>query len=51
MPRFIAVLGLVGGPLICASAIAVLFGAYDQLSAVGAAAALPVFAWELSLAV
>ncbi|MEJ8643771.1 DUF4386 domain-containing protein [Streptomyces sp. MS1.HAVA.3] len=26
VPRFIAVLGLVGGPLICASAVAVMFG-------------------------
>ncbi|MFD3542575.1 DUF4386 domain-containing protein [Streptomyces sp. NPDC058662] len=50
VPRFIAVLGLVGGPLICASAVAVMFGAYEQLSAAGAAAALPVFAWELALA-
>lgn len=50
VPRFIAVLGLVGGPLICASAVAVMFGAYTQLSAAGAAAALPVFAWELGLA-
>lgn len=50
VPRFIAVLGLVGGPLICASAVAVMFGAYAQLSVAGAAAALPVFAWELGLA-
>ncbi|WP_407837512.1 DUF4386 domain-containing protein [Streptomyces sp. DSM 116496] len=50
VPRPIAVLGLIGGPLICASAAAVMFGAYDQLSAAGAAAALPVFAWELALA-
>ncbi|MFD8980394.1 DUF4386 domain-containing protein [Streptomyces sp. NPDC059564] len=50
VPRFIAVLGLVGGPLICASAVAVMFGAYAQLSVAGSAAALPVFAWELGLA-
>ncbi|MFD3723704.1 DUF4386 domain-containing protein [Streptomyces sp. NPDC058671] len=50
VPRFIAVLGLVGGPLICASAVAVMFGAYEQLSVAGASAALPVFAWELGLA-
>ncbi|WP_037700262.1 DUF4386 domain-containing protein [Streptomyces scabiei] len=50
VPRFIAVLGLVGGPLICASGVAVMFGAYAQLSVVGSAAALPVFAWELGLA-
>ncbi|MFI5861682.1 DUF4386 domain-containing protein [Streptomyces sp. NPDC051546] len=50
VPRFIAALGLIGGPLICASAVAVTFGAYDQLSPAGAAAALPVLAWELALA-
>ncbi|MCX4696092.1 DUF4386 domain-containing protein [Streptomyces sp. NBC_01408] len=51
VPRFIAVLGLVGGPLICASAVAVTFGLYEQISAVGSAAAVPVFAWEVALAV
>ncbi|WP_331766189.1 DUF4386 domain-containing protein [Embleya sp. NBC_00896] len=50
VPRFIAVLGLVGGPLICASAIAVMFGLYEQVSVVGSVAAIPVFAWELALA-
>lgn len=51
VPRPIAVLGLIGGPLICGSATAVLFGLYDQLSVWGSVAALPVFAWEVSLAV
>ena len=50
VPRAIAVLGLVGGPLIFASATAVLLGLYDQVSVLGALAALPVFAWEMSLA-
>jgi hypothetical protein len=30
LPRWMAMFGLVGGPLIFASAIAVLFGAYEQ---------------------
>lgn len=51
VPRPIALLGLIGGPLICASATAVLFGLYAQLSAWGTVAALPVFAWEVGLAV
>lgn len=51
VPRPIAVLGLIGGPLICASATAVLFGLYPQLSTWGTMAALPVFAWEVGLAV
>ena len=51
VPRPIAVIGLVGGPLVFASSTAVLFGAYDQVSEVALLAALPVFAWEMSLAV
>lgn len=50
VPRSIAVLGLAGGAMISLSALAVMFGAYDQFSPVGLAVALPVFAWELSLA-
>ncbi|WP_412542821.1 DUF4386 domain-containing protein [Longispora sp. K20-0274] len=50
VPRPIATLGLVGGALICLSATAVLFGLYEQVSTVGSLAALPVFAWEVSLA-
>ncbi len=50
-PRFIPVLGLIGGPLVFASATAVLFGLYPQYSVVPAVAALPEFAWELSLAI
>lgn len=44
-------IGLVGGPLIFASSIAVLFGLYEQVSTLGSIAAIPVFAWEMSLAV
>ncbi|MEV6208687.1 DUF4386 domain-containing protein [Kitasatospora sp. NPDC051914] len=50
VPRPVAVLGLIGGPLIFASAVAVLLGRYEQLSGWGALTALPVFAWELALA-
>jgi hypothetical protein len=51
VPRFIAVLGLIGGPVIFASATAVLFGLYEQVSVWGSILAIPVFAWEMSLAV
>ena len=50
IPRQIAVLGLVGGVLILGSAVAVMFGAYEQTSTPGLVVALPVFAWELALA-
>jgi hypothetical protein len=49
VPRFIAVLGLIGGPLIFTSAMFVMFGVYGQNSSLGAIAALPVFAYEMSL--
>jgi len=51
VPRLIAVVGLIGGPLIFVSSAAVLFGLYDQVSAWGFVAAIPVFAWEMSLAI
>jgi Domain of unknown function (DUF4386) len=51
VPRFIPVLGLIGGPLVFASATAVLFGLYQQYSVGPAVAALPEFAWELTLAI
>ncbi|MFD6938947.1 DUF4386 domain-containing protein [Streptomyces goshikiensis] len=50
VPRAVAVLGLAGGALICASATAVLFGVYEQVSVAGSLAAVPVFAWEVTLA-
>jgi hypothetical protein len=50
VPRPLAILGLVGGVAITASTVAVIFGLYGQFSSVGLLAALPVFAWELALA-
>jgi hypothetical protein len=51
VPRAIPILGLIGGPLVFASNLGVMFGAYPQKSAITGAAALPVFAWEVSLAI
>jgi len=51
VPRFIPVLGLIGGPLVFASATAVLFGLYPQYSVGPAVAAFPEFGWELTLAI
>lgn len=50
VPRPIAVLGLVGGSLVFVSGTAVLFGAYADMSTLGFTAAMPVLAWELSVA-
>jgi hypothetical protein len=51
VPRAIAILGLIAGPLMLASATGVLFGFFSQLSPVATIVALPVFFWELSLGV
>ena len=50
VPRIIAILGLIGGPLIFLSALLVMFGLYTQISILGVIAALPVFFYEMSLA-
>jgi hypothetical protein len=50
VPRFIAVLGLVGGSLIISCAILVMFGVFLQISLWGALLAVPVFAYEMTLA-
>jgi Domain of unknown function (DUF4386) len=51
VPRKMAVLGLVGGPLICLSGIAVLFGVFEQGGAGQGIATIPEFLWELSLGI
>jgi hypothetical protein len=51
VPRIIPVLGLIGGPVIFAAGTAEMFGLFSQISVWGAVAAIPVTAWEMSLAV
>jgi hypothetical protein len=51
VPRRMAMLGLVGGPLICASGIAVMFGVDDPGGTLQGIATIPEFLWELSLGV
>jgi hypothetical protein len=51
VPRRMALLGLIGGPLVTASGIAILFGLYEQVSPVAALSAIPETLWELSLGV
>jgi hypothetical protein len=51
VPRIIPTIGLIGAPILLASCIATLFGAYDQVSVWAALFALPIAAWELSLGV
>jgi hypothetical protein len=51
VPRWMALLGLTGGPIIFASGIAVLFGLYDQVSLWSGFATILEFAWEASLGI
>ncbi|MFG1924028.1 DUF4386 domain-containing protein [Cryptosporangium sp. NPDC048952] len=51
VPRVLPILGLIGAPLLVASVVGVLFDAWDRLSPVAAAAALPIATWEFALGV
>jgi len=51
VPQRMAMLGLVGGPLICASGILVLLGVFDEGGTGQGIATVPEFLWELSLGV
>jgi hypothetical protein len=51
VPRQMAMLGLVGGPLIIASGTAVMFGVDDAGGALQGLATVPEFLWELSLGI
>ncbi|SEO74851.1 DUF4386 domain-containing protein [Trujillonella endophytica] len=51
VPRFIPVLGLVGGPLVAAANAGELLGLSDGISGVGGLLVVPILAWEVCLAV
>ena len=51
VPRAMALLGLIGGPLIIASGTAVLFGVIEAGSVWQVIATIPEFFWELSLGI
>ena len=51
VPRGMAMLGLIGGPLIIASGIAVLFGVIEAGGVVQSIATIPEFLWELLLGI
>ncbi|HBY23000.1 MAG TPA: DUF4386 domain-containing protein, partial [Propionibacteriaceae bacterium] len=51
VPRLIPLLGLIGAPLLAASALGTLFGVLDQVSPVAGLAALPIALWEASVGV
>lgn len=51
VPRPIPVVGLIGAPLLLASAGATLLGVFEQVSPVAALLALPIAVWEFALGV
>jgi uncharacterized protein DUF4386 len=51
VPRGMAMLGLIGGPLICLSGIAALFDVIDAPSTWQGLATIPEFLWEMSLGI
>lgn len=50
VPRFIPTLGLIGGPVIFFYNAARIFGFYEQMPTWMAIAVVPIFAWEVTLA-
>jgi hypothetical protein len=51
VPQWIPTVGLVGAPLLIASAVGRMFAGQDQLVPFAAVATVPIFVWELSLGV
>jgi hypothetical protein len=51
VPRRMAMLGLIGGPLLILSFVLILFGAFENGSGPSALMTLPEAAWELSLGI
>src|SRR4051794_37990294 len=51
VPRGMAMLGLIGGPLVAASGIAVIFGVIERGSTLQGVATIPEFIWELSFGI
>jgi hypothetical protein len=51
VPRGMAMLGLIGGPLVMASGIAIMFDVTERGSALQGIATIPEFFWELSLGI
>ena len=51
VPRRMAMLGLIGGPMLIASFVLILFGVYENGSTPAFLMALPEIAWEASLGI
>lgn len=51
VPRAMAVLGLIAGPVLLARFVGILFGVFEPGSVVGSILVIPEFIWELSLGI
>jgi hypothetical protein len=51
VPRRMAILGLIAGPVLLARFVAILFGLFEPGSALGSLIVVPEFLWELSLGI
>lgn len=51
VPRFISILGMIGGLLISSCGVMIMFGLFTQTSLWGGLLAIPVFVYEMSLAI
>lgn len=51
VPRAIPIMGLIGGPLLLASVVGIVFGTHDLDAGLHVIAAAPIALWELSLGV
>jgi hypothetical protein len=51
VPRRMAILGLIAGPLLLARFVGILFGVFEPMSALGGLMVVPEFLWELALGI
>ena len=51
VPRGMAMLGLIAGPVLIARFVGILFGVFEPMSALGGIMVVPEFVWELSFGI
>jgi hypothetical protein len=51
VPRGMALLGLIAGPVLLARFVGILFGVFEPMSVLGSLMVVPEFLWELSLGI
>jgi hypothetical protein len=51
VPRGLAMLGLIAGPVLLARFVGILFGVFEPMSVLGSLMVVPEFLWELSLGI